>query len=122
MLAIIGEFEFKVNDTSYEEFQSKITFNFATHENVGGFNTYQSIGKYEETNTLKGNLIAKSQKQLKEFESMAKLKQNQTIAFSSGSAYTILIFSIAKTKRNFLQSGEFLEQAYEIELQIVGGL
>ncbi len=120
MLAIIGDFEFKVNDTSFEEFQSKTTFNFATHENLGGFNTYQSIGKYEQTDTLKGKLIAKSQKQLNEFERMAKKKVKQTIAFSNGNAYSVLIFTIEKTKKNFLKSGEFLEQAYVIELQVVG--
>lgn len=120
MLAIIGDFEFKVNATSFDNFQSKTTFNFATHENLGGFNTYQNVGKYEQADSLSGTLIAKSQKQLNEFESMAKEKLEQTIAFANGSAYLVLIMSISKTKKNFLQSGEFIEQAYSIELQVVG--
>ena len=120
MLAIIGDFEFKVDATSFDELQSRITFNFATHENLGGFNTYQSVGKHEQSDTLNGNLIAKSQKQLNDFESMAKDKEKQTIAFANGSAYSIIIMSIDKSKKNFLRSGEFLEQSYAIKLQVVG--
>ncbi len=122
MLAIIGEFEFKVDSTSFDEFQSKTSFNFVTHENLGTFNEYQSVGRHEQTDSLKGSLIAKSQKQLNDFEHMAKKKLTQTIAFSNGVAYTVLIFSIDKTRKNFLRSGEFLEQAYSIELQVVGGM
>lgn len=120
MLAIIGDFEFKVNKTSFDEFQSKTNFNFVTHENLGTFDSYQDVGKYEQVDSLKGTLIAKSQKELNSFENMAKRKEIQTIAFANGNAYSVLIRSIEKTRKNFLQSGEFLEQAYSIELQVVG--
>lgn len=121
MLAIIGNFDFKVDDTSFDEFESRVSFGWATFENLGGFNTYQSVGKYEEQLLLKGVLICKSQNQLTEFENMAKQKKQQTLAFSNGKAYQILIFGINKTKKNFLRTGEFLEQSYQIDLQVVGG-
>lgn len=77
MLAIIGNFDFKVDDTSFDEFESRVSFGWATFENLGGFNTYQSVGKYEEQLLLKGVLICKSQNQLTEFENMAKQKNNK---------------------------------------------
>ena len=120
MLAMIGDFEFKVDGTSFDEFKNKITYGFVEHENIGGFNTYQSIGKHEQADELKGVLFCKSQKQLKGFENLAAKKEVQIIAFSNGDAYNILIFTIEKTKSNFTRDGKYLKQDYLIQLKRVG--
>lgn len=120
MLCSIGDFKFEINKTSFDEYQSKINFNFAIHENLGTFNSYQSIGKYEQSDTLRGTLIAKSQKQLNDFETMAKKKEVETIAFLNGDVYSIIILSLEKTRTIFLKTGEFLKQDYLIELKVVG--
>lgn len=121
MLAMIDDFEFDVKDTNYDEFESRLTFFFATHQNLGGFDTYQNVGQYEEQILLKGTLICKSQRQLDEFEKIGKSKRVVTLAFASGKAYDILIFTLNKKRDNFLNTGEFLKQEYTVDLQVVGG-
>lgn len=121
MLAMIDDFEFDVSDTGYDEFENRLIFFFATHQNLAGFDTYQNVGRHEEQIVLKGTLICKSQRQLNDFEKIAKRKRVLTLSFSSGKAYEILIFSINKKRTNFLKTGEFLRQDYDIDLQVVGG-
>jgi phage protein U len=120
MLALIGDFKFDINGTNFEEFNRKLTFGFATHENIGGFNSYQPMGKWEESSSISGTLIAKSQKQLDDFEDMAKKKLPVTLALASGKAYTVLIFDIEEKRNTFLKGGEFVKQDYTIQLQRVG--
>lgn len=121
MLAMIDDYEFDITKTNYDEFSSSMSFSFATHENIGGFNTYQNTGMYEEEITLKGTLICKSQRQLDDFEKIGKNKKAVTLAFSNGKAFDILILNLNKKRSNFLDTGEFLKQEYDISLQIVGG-
>ncbi len=121
MLAMIDDYEFDVSKTSYDEFESRITYFFATHQNLGGFDTYQNTGRHEEQILLKGTLICRSQKQLNAFEKMAARKRAVTMAFSNGKAFEILIFSLNKKRNNFLNTGEFLKQEYQIDLQVIGG-
>lgn len=119
MLAMIDDFEFDVHETSLDDIESKIEYSFATHQNLAGFDTYQNTGKYEEQITLKGTLICKSQKQLDAFEKIGARKQAVTLAFSNGKACDILIFGISKKRNNFLNTGEFLKQDYDIALKVV---
>ena len=120
MLAMIDDFEFDVKNTNYDEFSSSLSFSYASHENLGGFNTYQNTGMYEEQITLKGTLICKSQRQLDDFEKIGKNKRAITLAFSNGKAFDILILNLNKKRDNFLNTGEFLKQDYDINLQIIG--
>ena len=120
MLAIIDDFEFDVKNTNYDEFSSSLSFSYASHENLGGFNTYQNTGMYEEQITLKGTLICKSQRQLDDFEKVGKSKREVTLAFSNGKAFDVLILGLNKKRGSFLNTGEFLKQDYDISLQVVG--
>jgi phage protein U len=120
MLALIGDFKFDINGTNFEEYDSKLTFGFATHENIGDFNDYQSTGKWEQSDTISGTLICKSQKELDDFEDMAKKKLPVTLAKANGKAYTIIILSIEEKRNTFLKGGEFTRQDYTIQLQRVG--
>jgi len=120
MLALIGDFEFTVEETSFDTFNTSITYEFTTIEKIGKHNGYQDLGKYEQRDTISGELIVKSQRALDEFENMAAKKEPITISFSTGVAYTVLIFTIQKSKKNFLRDGAFLKQSYSIELAKVG--
>ena len=119
MLAMIDDFEFDVKETLLDDISSKIDYSFATHQNLGGFDTYQNTGMFEEEITIKGTLICKSQKQLDDFEKIAARKKSVTLAFSSGKALEIIILSLGKKRNNFLNTGEFLKQDYDIFLKVV---
>jgi len=120
MLALIGDFEFTVSETSFDTFNTNITYGFVTIEKIGKHNGYQDLGKYEQRDTISGELIVKSQSALDEFENMAAKQEPVTISFSTGVAYTVLIFTIQKSKKKFLRDGAFLKQSYSIELAKVG--
>jgi phage protein U len=119
VLALIGDFKFEINDTNIDKIKSTLNFNFKTNHRLGNFDEYQATGMYEEKLELDGILIAKSQKQLLEFETMAKLKL--TVTFVTDDVIkTILIFRLEKEKSNFLKDGAFIKQSYKMVLQVVG--
>lgn len=120
MLAQIDDYKFEIEGTSFESLDRNLDLKFATHERLGNFNLYQDVGKYEEDIVIKGTLIVKSQKQLDDFETMAKRKKAITIAFVNGTAQTILILKIKRVIDTFLKDGSFLKQNYTINLQVVG--
>lgn len=119
MLMMIGQFKFEINKTDFEELETTLTFDYAELEKIGAHSSFQAVGKYKQEDSIKGELICKSQSQLKAFADMAKQMKPQTLALPTGEAYTVLIFSIRKTKKNFLKTGEFLKQSYSISLKRV---
>jgi len=120
MLCLIGDFEFDISKTSFDTFSSSTDYPFVTFAKIGDYDSYQSVGKEQQKDTISGILIVKSMRALDDFEKLAAKKEPLTIAFSTGSAYTILIFSIKKTKNLFLKDGSFLKQSYSINLVKVG--
>lgn len=118
MLAQIGDYKFEIDGTSFESLERNLDLKFATHERLGNFNLYQDVGKYEEDIVIKGTLIVRSQKQLDDFETMAKRKKAVTLAFVNGTAQTILILKIKRVTDTFLKDGLFLKQTYTINLQV----
>ena len=119
MLAMIDDFEFSIEGTSFESFEKNLDLKFATHERLGNFNLYQDVGKYEEEISIKGTLIVKSQRQLDAFEVMAKRKEAVTLTLGNGTASTILIKNLRTIRDTFLKDGLFLKQSYTIALQVV---
>ncbi len=120
MLALIDDYEFNIDGTSFESLERNLSFKFATYERLGNFNTYQDIGKHEEDIVIKGTLIVKSQKQLDDFEIMAKRKKAVTLAMTNGTALTVLIMGMKIIRNTFLKDGLFLKQSYIINLQVDG--
>lgn len=120
MLAMIDEYEFDLEGTSFDSIERTIDFKFAIHERLGNFNEYQNIEKYEEDISIKGTLIVKKQKQLEDFEIMAKKKQEVTLTLGNGNASTMLIMKLKTIQDSFLKEGLFLKQSYTISLQVVG--
>ena len=120
MLAQIDEFTFDINDTAFDELKRTINFTFNHSQRLGNFDNWQSTGMYEETIELKGTLIAKSQKQLRDFELMARAKQPRILAFGDGTCKTILILTLELSRSSFLKDGAFLKQEFKIDLAVVG--
>ncbi|WP_164967636.1 phage tail protein [Arcobacter sp. CECT 8985] len=119
MLALIGDFKFDINTTNFEKLKRSISFGFVKHTRVGNFDSYQAIGEYEEKIDIEGTLIAKSQKQLRDFELLGRKKEPVTLVLPDGTAKTIIIMDLEEDKSSFLRSGEFLKQVYKTSLQVV---
>jgi len=120
MQAKIGDFLFDLNDTNLDKIKRSLSFGYATNQRLGNFNSYQAIGAYEESVEFNGTLIAKSINQLKDFETMAKEKQEATLALGTGQVMTIIILNLDLERDSFLRDGAFLKQTYKISLQRVG--
>jgi len=119
MLALLGIFKFEIQKTNFDKIKHILKFNFKTHHKLSNFDAYQSVGKFEELLEINGILIAKSQKQLFEFELLAKMKEPITFV-TSDIVRTVLIIKLEKEKTYFLKDGAFIKQSYKITLVIVG--
>ena len=120
MLAMIDFFYFDIDDTDYETLKSSTDFKYARHERLGNFDSFQAVGKYEESITIEGVLIVKKQQQLKEFELLGKMKTQHILTLPDGTCKSIVILNIETAKSNYLKSGEFLRQDYTLSLAVVG--
>lgn len=120
MLAQISDYVFEINETNFDKLKSTLNFRFTSSQRLGNFDSWQSVGKYEETVEINGVLIAKSQEQLKDFELMARDKLPVTMAFSNGTCSTIIILTLETEKNTFLKDGAFLRQTYKINLAVIG--
>ena len=120
MLAQIGDYIFEINDTNFDKLKRSINFNFTSSQRLGNFDSWQSVGKYEETIDIDGTLIAKSQTILKSFEYMAREKKPVTMVFSNGTCLTVIILDLKIDQSSFLKDGAFLKQTYKIKLGVVG--
>ncbi|RYA23885.1 hypothetical protein CRU96_05615 [Malaciobacter halophilus] len=119
MLGMIDDFKFEINDTNFERLKRTISFGYVKHARVGNFDSYQSIGEYEEKIDIEGTLIVKSQSQLRDFELLGRKKKPVTYVLADGTAKTIIILNLEEDKSSFLKSGEFLKQVYKTTIQVV---
>ena len=118
-MAQIDDYIFEINKTSFDKLQKKITFSFVQQKRLGNFDSFQSVGMYEESISIDGTLITKSQTQLKEFEDMAKKKLPVTMAFTNGTCITIIITDLETEQSKFLVDGSFLRQTYKISIGVI---
>ncbi len=117
MQAKIGDFLFDLNGTNLDKLKRSLSFGYATNKRLGNHNSYQAIGAWEEKVEFNGTLIAKSIKQMSDFEVSAKLKEETTLALGSGEVMKVVILSLELERDSFLKDGAFLKQTYKIELQ-----
>ncbi len=120
MQAKIGDFLFELNGTNVDKIKRSLSFGYATNQRLGTFNSYQAIGAWEESVEFNGTLVAKSIKQLNDFETMAKQKEELTLALGTGEVMKVIILNIELERDSFLKDGAFLKQTYKISLQRVG--
>ena len=119
MLAKIGDFLFELNGTNVDKIKRSLSFGFATNQRLGNHNSFQAVGMWEESVEFNGTLVVKSQNQLRDFETMGKLKKEATLALGTGEVMKVVILDISRELDSFLKSGEFLKQTYKIGLQRV---
>jgi len=119
MLAKIDDFTFEINDTSFESIELKSDFRYATQKRLKNFDIYQAVNSYAQSITINGELIAKSQIQLKAFEDMANEKKERTMVFADGTAKSVLILSFNRSRDTFLKDGAFLKQGYTIKMAVI---
>ena len=117
MLCSLGEFIFEVGGVEFEKLNKTIKFNFSKIDRIGMNPTYQSTKGYEESFTISGKLIQKSNSSLKKLEDIAKKKQAIRLTLGSGESLMVLIESIGEGRSGFLKDGHYLKNDFSVSLK-----
>ncbi len=117
MLCDLGGFLFEIGEVEFEKLNRSLKFNFAKIERIGNNPTYQAIKGYEESFSLEGKLIAKSNSSLKKLEDIAKKKLPVRLTLGSGESLMVLIDSIGEARSMFLKDGHYVKNDFKIALK-----
>ena len=117
MLCSLGDFVFEIGGVEFEKLNRQLKFNFAKRDRVGANPTYQSIKGYEESFTIDGKLIAKSNSSLKKLEDIAKKKLPVRLTLGSGESLMVLIDSIGEARSMFLKDGHYVKNDFKVQLK-----
>lgn len=120
MLASIDDFMFEVDKNGFDSLNRVLEFRYSNAQRIGNFDSFQAVGKYEESIDFSGTLILKKQGELNEFENMAKQKKVRLLSFANGTAKRVIIKTINLNRSNFLNNGAFLKQGFTISLGVIG--
>ena len=117
MLCSLGDFIFEIGEVEFERLNKTIKFNFSKIDRIGLNPTYQNTKGYEESFTLAGKLIQKSNSSLKKLEDIAKKKQAIRLTLGSGESLKVLIDSITEARTMFLKDGHYVKNDFKLTLK-----
>jgi len=117
MLCSLGDFIFEIGGVEFEKLNRSLKFNFAKRDRIGNNPTYQAIKGYEESFSLEGKLIAKSNSSLKKLEDIAKKKEPIRLTLGSGESLMVIIESINEARSMFLKDGHYVKNDFKVQLK-----
>ena len=117
MLCDLGGFVFEVGKTEYEKIGKTLKLHYAKHSCIGKNPFYQAIGGYEESFSIEGKLVAKSNRSLKKLEDIAKAKKAVRLTLGSGESLKVTIQSISEARNYFLRDGHYVKNDFKISLE-----
>ena len=117
MLCDLGGFTFEIGKTEFEKLGKKMQFHFAKHSRIGANPSYQALGGYEESFSIEGKLIAKSNQSLKKLEDIAKKKNPVRLTLGSGESLKVLIDAVDEARSMFLKDGHYIKNDFKISLK-----
>jgi len=121
MLCQLNDFIFKSDGVNLENIKRSFAFDFETTKLINDHDVWAATGRFSQTMTIGGKLIAKVNNALLTLEDLAKKKQVVTLAFESGKALSVVITAIELDQSLFLSNGAFLKQDFQITLGVIYG-
>jgi len=104
-----------------ESIKRSFAFDFETTKLINDHDVWAATGRFSQTMTIGGKLIAKGNHALLALEDLAKKKQVVTLAFESGKALSVVITAIELDQSLFLSNGSFLKQDFQVTLGVIYG-
>ncbi|MBL4775304.1 MAG: phage tail protein [Mariprofundus sp.] len=121
MLCQLGDFIFESDGVNLESMKRSLTFDFEATKLINDHDVWAATGKFSQSITMGGILIAKSNGALLPLEELAKKKEPVTLAFEIGKALKVVIISIETDQSLFLKNGAFIKQDFQVQLGVVYG-
>ena len=121
MLCQLEDFIFESDGVNLENIKRSLSFDFETTKLINDHDVWSATGKFSQSITLGGKLVAKSNGALLPLEEIAKKKEPITLAFESGKALTVVILDIETDQSLFSKNGSFLKQDFQVKLGVVYG-
>lgn len=117
MLGMIDDFVFKMNETQFSSISHEIDFDWSESKRIGNHPKFQAVGKSSESFSISGTLIFKRIDSFDALISIANKKKPVVLSYANAISITVTIKNIKRELNTFIKTGEFLEQAFTIELK-----
>lgn len=116
MLAMIDTFRFEMTKKEFDSISHEFVFGYADSKRIGNNPKSQAVGKSEESFSFSGTLILQRVDSFDELVQIAERKEPVNLSSVEGSIL-VTIRSIKKDMTNFLKTGEYIKQGFNIELK-----
>jgi len=113
MICRIDNFTFTAKNI--DEIEESLELRFGKVDRINNNPKYQDLNKFEESITIKGEIIKESIHKLEPLKDIAKAKKSVRFTTIKGS-FMVLITSIKVSKKTFLRGAELIKE-FTIELK-----
>jgi len=121
MLCLLDNFMFESDGVNLENIKRSFAYDFETTKLINDHDVWAATGRFSQTITMGGKLIAKSNQALLPLEQLAQRKQVVSLSFENGKALSVIITGIEMDQSLFLRNGGFLKQDFQVSLGVVYG-
>ncbi len=116
MLGLLDDFKFEMTKKEFDSISHEIVFGYADSKRIGNNPKSQAVGKSDESFSFSGTLLMQKIDSFDDLVQIAERKEPVNLSFVDGSIL-VTIRSIKKDMTNFLKTGEYIKQGFNIELK-----
>jgi phage protein U len=117
MLGMIDEFEFKMSKVEFQRVSHVIEYGWIKSDRIANHPKHQAVKLSEETFSFSGDLILQSIKAFDKLNAIAAKHEPVVLNWVDESAVMVVIKKISKDMSRFLNTGEYIQQGFNIELE-----
>lgn len=117
MLGMIDDFPFEMNKTEFQQVSHTIEYGWVKSNRIANHPKHQAVRKSDEQIKFSGTLILQSIKAFDELKAIADKHEPVVLSWVENSSVLVVINIISKDMSRFLNTGEYIEQGFNIELE-----
>ncbi len=117
MLGMLGDFEFKMNKVEFQQVSHTIQYGWVKSNRIANHPKHQAVRKSDESLKFTGTLILQSVKAFDDLKAAADKHEPIVLSWVEHDSVLVVINKISKDMKRFLDTGEYIEQGFSIELE-----
>lgn len=117
MLALLGDIEFHMTKKQIESISEEIDFGITSTSRIGNYPKHQAASKGSEVFTLVGKVLMQKIDELEDLKDEGRKQEPKTLSIESLPTIEVMILKLSTSKKNFLDTGEHLEQSFTLKLE-----
>lgn len=117
MLGLLGGVEFTTNKKQVDEIREEVDFGITSSNRIGNHVKHQASSKGKSIFTITGKTQLQKIRELEDLRDLGNEQKPVTFSIESLPTIQVTINKLSTVKKNFLNTGEHLEQDFTLVLE-----